>query len=259
MRLHDRVFLLLGGTGGIGQALAESLLAAGARVIVTSRNPDENRRDPLHRVQLDLAARDLDRQLSQLSEHYPEIDGVIHCAGLNQFAAVEDLSVQALDDLLAVNLRSAMLVARHFVPRFRSTGVGALVFIGSTFGSIGYPGYSAYCASKFGLRGFAEALGRELADSALQVLYVAPRATSTPMNSASVNALNQTLGNRMDSPQAVATQILRAMHKDQRRRFLGWPERFFVLLNGLLPRLVDKAMFQQLPVIRRYLNTEITP
>ena len=259
MRLHDRVFLLLGGTGGIGQALAESLLAAGARVIVTSRNPDGNCHGPVHRVQLDLAARDLDRQLSRLSERYPEIDGVIHCAGLNRFAAVEELPVQALDDLLAVNLRSAMLVARHFVPRFRNTGVGALVFIGSTFGSIGYPGYSAYCASKFGLRGFAEALGRALADTPLQVLYVAPRATSTPMNSASVNALNQTLGNRMDSPQAVAAQILRAMRRDQRRRFLGWPERFFILLNGLLPRLVDKAMFQQLPVIRRYLNTEIAP
>ena len=255
MRLHDRIFLLLGGTGGIGQALAEALVAAGARVIVTSRNPGEKSCD---RVQLDLAARDLDRQLSQLSERYPEIDGVIHCAGLNRFAAVEELPAQALDDLLAVNLRSAILVARHFVPRFRSTGAGALVFIGSTFGSIGYPGYSAYCASKFGLRGFAEALGRELADTPLQVLYVAPRATSTSMNSASVNALNQTLGNQMDSPQIVAAQILRAMHKDQRRR-LGWPERFFILLNGLLPRLVDRAMFQQLPVIRRHLNTETNP
>lgn len=259
MRLHDRVFLLLGGTGGIGQALAEALVAAGARVIVTSRNPGEKPCDPVQRVQLDLAARDLDRQLSQLSERYPEIDGVIHCAGLNRFAAVEELPAQALDDLLAVNLRSAILVARHFVPRFRSAGSGALVFIGSTFGSIGHPGYSAYCASKFGLRGFAEALGRELADAPLQVLYVAPRATATAMNSASVNALNQTLGNRMDSPRVVAAQILKAMRQDQRRRFLGWPERFFILLNGLLPRLVDKAMSQQLPVIRRHLNTETNP
>jgi short-subunit dehydrogenase len=256
MQLHERVFLLLGGTGGIGQALVDPLLAAGASVIVASRSPGEDSRNGVRRVQLDLAARDLDRQLSQLSERYPEIDGVIHCAGLNRFAAVEDLPVQALDDLLAVNLRSAILVARHFVPRFRNTEVGALVFIGSTFGSIGYPGYSAYCASKFGLRGFSEALGRELSDSPVQVLYVAPRATVTAMNSAPVNALNKTLGNRMDSPRSVAAQIIMAMKKDQRRRYLGWPEKLFVQLNGILPRLVDKAMFQQLPVIRRYLNTE---
>ena len=259
MRLHDRVFLLLGGTGGIGQALVEPLLAAGARVIVASRSPDGGLGDQVQTVRLDLAAPDLDRELSRLSGRHPEIDGVIHCAGLNHFAAVEDLPAKALDDLLAVNLRSAILVARHFVPRFRHAGAGALVFIGSTFGSIGHPGYSAYCASKFGLRGFAEALGRELADSPLQVLYVAPRATTTPMNSASVNALNKALGNRMDSPQSVAAQIIRAMLRDQRRRFLGWPERLFVLLNGLLPRLVDKAMFQQLPVIRRHLNAETTP
>ncbi|MBL3558672.1 MULTISPECIES: SDR family oxidoreductase [Marinobacter] len=258
MKLRDRVFLLLGGTGGIGRALVEPLIMAGARVIVASRHPDKlEHRESVAVVHLDLAAADLDQQLVRLSEAYPEIDGVIHCAGQNRFAGLSSMAVSELDTQLFVNLRSAMLVARHFVPRFDKAGNGALIFVGSTFGSIGFPGYTAYCATKFGLRGFTEALRRELADTAVQVVYVAPRATATEMNPAEVNELNRALGNSVDAPEAVASQILRAMENDDRRRFLGWPEKLFVVINGLLPRLVDKAMLKQLPVIRRFLNSGV--
>jgi len=255
MRLHDRVFLLLGGTGGIGKALVEPLVRAGARVIVASRHPDQlAHREGVSAVTLDLAAVDLDQQLERLSDAYPEIDGVIHCAGQNRFAALGAMAIGELDAQLTVNLRSAMLVARHFAPRFEKSGYGALVFVGSTFGSIGFPGYTAYCASKFGLRGFTEALRRELADTPVQVVYVAPRATATDMNPEQVNELNRALGNTMDAPEVVAAEILKAMENDERRRFLGWPEKLFVVINGILPRIVDKAMLNQLPVIRRFLN-----
>ena len=67
MRLHDRVFLLLGGTGGIGKALVEPLVRAGARVIIASRHPEKlEHREGVSLVHLDLAAPDLDQQLSDL-------------------------------------------------------------------------------------------------------------------------------------------------------------------------------------------------
>ena len=220
MRLHDRVFLLLGGTGGIGKALVEPLVRAGARVIIASRHPEKlEHREGVSLAHLDLSAPDLDQQLDRLGDAYPDIDGVIHCAGQNRFASLGNMAVSDLDAQIAVNLRSAMIVARHFAPRFERAGQGALVFVGSTFGSIGFPGYTAYCASKFGLRGFTEALRRELADTPVQVIYVAPRATATDMNPEAVNELNRALGNAMDAPEAVASQILAAMENDDRRRF----------------------------------------
>lgn len=258
MRLHDRSFLLFGGTGGIGKALVEPLVAAGAKVIVASRHPENiEHRQGVSVVHLDLAAGDLDQQLLRLSESWPDIDGVIHCAGQNRFAGLPAMAVSELDALLTVNLRSAMLVARHFAPQFEKAGSGALVFVGSTFGSIGFPGYTAYCATKFGLRGFTEALRRELADTPVQVVYVAPRATATEMNPEEVNELNRALGNSVDTPESVASQILKAMEHDDRRRFLGWPEKLFIVINGILPRLVDKAMLKQLPIIRRFLNSGV--
>lgn len=260
MQLRDRTFLLLGGSGGIGRALIDPLVQAGARVLVGSRRALDtgNANGSVIQVQLDLAANDLPQRLSEISREWPAIDGVIHCAGQNLFTEIEDLPAVALDSMLAVNLRSAVLLARHFVPLFRKQSRGALVFVGSTFGSIGFPGYGAYCATKFGLRGFTEALRRELADSPIQVLYIAPRATRTAMNPEAVNDLNRALGNRMDAPDQVADQILAAMRQDRLRRYLGWPEKFFVHLNGLLPRLVDRAMLKQLPVIRRFLQSGVS-
>ncbi len=78
------------------------------------------------------------------------------------------------------------------------------------------------------------------------------------MNPEAVNQLNKALGNKTDSPQQVAAEIIRAMVRGERRRFLGWPERLFVVINGILPKLVDKAMLKQLPVIRRFLDTGVT-
>ncbi|MDX1598994.1 MAG: SDR family oxidoreductase [Marinobacter sp.] len=259
MQLRNRRFLLLGGTGGIGQSLMQALLAEGALLLVASRQPESLQLpEGASGVKLDLAAADLDQQLQAITDTWSDIYGVIHCAGQNQFAGLSRTPVSAIDGQLAVNLRSPMLVARHFAPRFATGGEGALVFVGSTFGSIGFPGYTAYCATKFGLRGFTEALRRELADTSVQVVYVAPRATATAMNPQVVNQLNQALGNAVDSPERVAQRIVKAMTRDQRRCFMGWPERLFVVINGVLPRLVDRALFKQLPVIRRFLESGVS-
>ena len=126
-----------------------------------------------------------------------------------------------------------------------------VVNVGSTYGSIGYPGYATYCATKFALRGFSEALRRELADTHVGVLYVAPRATRTSMNSAAAEALNEALKSNVDDPHTVASAVIKAIVDDRRDLYLGWPERFFVRLNSLLPNLVDRGLRKQLPLIRR--------
>lgn len=131
--------------------------------------------------------------------------------------------------------------------------------IGSSLGAIGYPGYSVYCASKFALRGFSEALHRELTGSGLKVLYLAPRATRTALNSEAVYALNSELGVQMDSPHWVAEQITTALIRETRWRWLGWPEALFTRLNALLPALVDKALAKQLPVIARHAGRPSSP
>jgi len=110
-----------------------------------------------------------------------------------------------------------------------------------------------YGASKAGLKVFSEALRRELADSSVRVLYVAPRATQTPMNSTRVIAMNEALGNAMDPPIKVASAILSRIQAGRWGALtIGWPERLFVVLNSLLPAVTDSALLRQLPRIRQY-------
>jgi short-subunit dehydrogenase len=135
-----------------------------------------------------------------------------------------------------------MLLTRALLPHLRSLPRAQILFIGSVLGRLGLPGFSAYSASKFGLRGFAEALRRELGDSSVRVQYLGPRSTHTAFNDAAVEAYNRATGTAMDDPQIVADALLRLLHDDHcAERFIGWPEKFAVRLNALVPTCLDAA------------------
>src|SRR5690606_22629139 len=103
-------------------------------------------------------------------------------AGVMDFSLFRQQDSQAITHTIQLNLLAQMLLTQSLLPLLEKPLEASLVFVGSTLGSIGHPGFTAYCASKFGLRGFAESLRRELADTAIQVHYLAPRATNTGLN-----------------------------------------------------------------------------
>ena len=139
---------------------------------------------------------------------------MINNAGVSQFALTAQ---QDYPHQIELNLLVPMQLCQMLLPQLQQRPEAVIVNVGSAFGSIGYPGFSGYCASKFGLRGFTEALKRELAASQVRVLYFAPRATDTSINSAAVVEMNQQLGTRMDSPDFVAAQLLAQLKSSQSR------------------------------------------
>jgi short-subunit dehydrogenase len=146
-------------------------------------------------------------------------------------------------------------LTQRLIPVLQRSSEAHIVNVGSTFGSIGFAYHSLYCASKFGLRGFTESLMREYAGTGLRFHYFAPRATQTAINSAQVMSMNNALGNAMDAPNDVAAQLVDMLNKQQRRRFIGFPEKLFVKINGAFPAIVDMALKKQLPTIQRYMKT----
>lgn len=260
MRLAGKTILLTGATGGIGQAIAKELAAAGARLLLVGRNEvllqalvSQLAQQPTavgHRtVVADLTTSAGCKTVQAAVQAAGVLDGVINNAGISQFALLPE---QDFASQLMLNLLAPMQLTQLLLPELIARDEALIVNIGSAFGSIGHAGYSGYCASKFGLRGFTEALRRELADSKVQVLYFAPRATDTGINSPAVVAMNKALGNQTDSPALVAAQLREQISRDQARRYVGWPEKLFVRLNALLPSLVDKALAGKLTLIRRF-------
>lgn len=253
--LQDQTLLLLGASGGIGAELAKRLTAQGASLIITGRNLL-----PLQRLATQLAtktqcvAADLSDQtgLEQLLLALPDkLDGVIFAAGYNDFALFEQQDPTAIYRLFALNTLLPILLTRALLPRL--TPQARLVYVGSTLGAIGYPGYAAYGASKAALKHFVQALRREMADTALQFCYIAPRATQTSMNTLAAQELNQALGSKTDQPDWVASQILNQLvAKQMQDQNLGMPERLFIRLNALLPALLDKALRKQLTTIKQF-------
>jgi len=180
------------------------------------------------------------------------IDLLVNNAGAGEFAWLADQDEAMLERIVSVNVLAPMQLTRLLLPMLLSQRAARIVNVGSIFGYLGYPGHAAYCASKFALRGFSEALRRELADTGVRVAYFAPRATRTGMNSAALCELNARLGVAMDEPAAVAEALADLLRRPGRERLLGMPERLFARLNQVVPGLIDRALRRQLPLIRRH-------
>lgn len=258
MKLSECRALLTGASGGIGQALVERLVAEGARLLLVGRQlqPLEAlaARFPgqVEVLRADIGERSGREAVVAAAQRFGGLNCLINGAGINRFSLLEQHDEQAIAELIGLNVTATLQLTHRLLPLLRQQGRALIINLGSTFGSIGYPGFAAYCASKFALRGFSEALRRELADTRVKVLYFAPRATRTAMNAANVVAMNDELNVAMDDPHSVAAQLLAAIEREQDEAYLGWPEKLFVRLNSLLPRVVDQALRKQLPIIQRF-------
>ncbi|MGB5101897.1 MAG: SDR family oxidoreductase, partial [Steroidobacteraceae bacterium] len=180
------------------------------------------------------------------------INVLVNNAGINHFHMFSDQPPEQLDLAIAINLQAPMHLCLALLPHLQRQPEACILNTGSVFGAIGYPGYAVYSATKFAVRGFTEALRRELSDTSVRVRYLAPRATRTSINTSAVERMNDELGVAMDPPELVAKAVCDMLAGNRVEAVIGWPEKFFARVNGLLPRLVDGALRKQLPVIRRY-------
>lgn len=266
MDLTGKTVILTGATGGIGAPLCRVLIESGAQVLAVGRNHrrlNQLQRDlPIGRVNCvlaDLATAEGREHLVDLAHQLRPAPSVLVIGhAQSAFGIFADQDSASVENLLQTNLVGTTLLIHGLLPLLRSQGQASVAVIGSTFGSLGFPGFAAYSATKFGLRGLIEALAREHADTTLRFQYFSPRATHTPFNSPAVDALNAELKVACDDPEAVARQLVNALGRGDLRRQLGWPEKLFARLNGAFPGLVDRSLRSKLQIIRRHAKGQKT-
>ncbi len=179
---QKRVVLVTGASSGIGRAIAARLLEEGHEVIGIARdfsrfNPDSK---AFHPFSMDLAElRSLPEKLKKISNQFSEIDSLVCCAGRGQFGSLETFSYHQIDQLMALNFTSQAYIARAFVPLLKQKKRSNIIFIGSEAALTGSRKGTIYCASKFALRGFAQALRDESARRGLAVSIINPGMVKT--------------------------------------------------------------------------------
>jgi uncharacterized protein len=229
--------LLTGATGGIGQAIARALAPRGAQLLLTGRRTDvleslSNELGARH-VACDLASHeDVDRLLTASGE----IDILIANAALPSSGPLTGFEQAQIDRALDVNLRAPVALARGLLPGMIDRGRGHMVFISSLQGRAATPGASLYCATKFGLRGFALALREDVRAHGIGVSVVLPGFIREAGMFADAGVrLPRGIGTR--APEDVAVAVIHAIERNRAELDVASaPLRLGAVFAGLAPQ-----------------------
>jgi NADP-dependent 3-hydroxy acid dehydrogenase YdfG len=205
--------VVTGATGEIGQAVTETLSAAGHRVVAIGRSPEKldklrSRLNGVVPVVLDFGNSDDGlRPLTQIDR----LDGLVHCAGMSEVASVEDTPRAVWDETMAVNVTGPAAVTRALLPALRASA-GRVVFINAAPGLHAVPRWSAYTASKAALRELADALREEEDSHGVRVTTIYPAGVRTEL----LRKVRKQLGRPYDpaatvSPTTLASLVLIAL------------------------------------------------
>jgi short-subunit dehydrogenase len=252
MSSGNRHVLITGASGGIGSAVALALADRSTRLTLVARDPARlqavaqriaAKAAGVHVLAADLAATPHFEPLvaAAIAGQGP-IDVLVNCAGVNAFKRLAETGPETVGAIVATNILAPMLLSRAVLPGMLERRRGRIVNIGSVMGGVGFAGFSAYCASKFAIRGFSESLRRELAGSGVAVTYVAPRYTRTALNSPAMDRMAKAVKMNMDAPDAVARAIVNAIDGGKAEHAIGFAEGILLRVNALFPRLVDGAL-----------------
>jgi 3-oxoacyl-[acyl-carrier protein] reductase len=235
--LEGRAALVTGASSGLGRATAIALARAGADVALVARSAEdlESAQEEVSKtgrraltLPTDLAKEDgAAWAVEQTVEALGRIDVLVNAAGTDVPGTVEELDVEGWDRTLSVNLRAPFLLSKSAFPHMREAG-GTIVNVSSVAGKKGWANASAYCASKFGLTGFTEALADEGKGHGIRAIVLYPGAMATNWGAFSPEERRQSEPN-----EAPATQVLRP---ERVAAFIAWfvaspPE--FVLTEGI--------------------------
>lgn len=238
MRIAGQRVLLTGATGGLGQAMARALKAAGAELILTGRSPQA-----LEAFGCELGAQtilcDLEQpqQIARLLEAAGRVDILIANAGLPASARYTDATPDEIARVLQVNLQAPMLLARGVMPQMQERGAGHLLFISSMAGKVSTPLSALYCTSKFGVRGLAQCLRMDLHEAKVGVSCVFPGIIRDAGMFVKTGATPPP-GIGTNTPEDVARAVIRAIERNLGEVDVApWTVRFFGWLTSTAPSL----------------------
>jgi 3-oxoacyl-[acyl-carrier protein] reductase len=198
MNIEGKVAVVTGGTKGIGRAIADHLVKAGAIVYLSARNASEIEAtvSQLNAAGAGRAAggvcdvqdyKQLKLIFEDVISRFGRLDILVNNAGVGIFGSVENMSPKDFEEVLRTNLFGVFYCCHEAIPLMKRGGGGYIVNISSLAGANPHPNMAAYNASKFGLNGFSEALMQEIRHDGIKVSYIMPGSVNTAFGGDSPN------------------------------------------------------------------------
>jgi 3-dehydrosphinganine reductase len=270
---HGCLALITGGSSGIGLALAQQLIAEGARVAILARRPDgleqaralltiSNPRADVFTLCADVSdAKQVTRVLETFVAEQGVPDLLINSAGVARPGLFEELPLEVFEQMIAVNYLGTVYVTKALIQPMLKRGNGHIVNIASVAGFLNIYGYTAYGASKFAVRGFSDALRMELKPRGINVSLVFPPDTDTPQlayeNQFKPEVTRALAGNAgILSPETVAREILRGVRRNAYIILPGSETRLIYLATRLLGGLINPIMDSMVSRTLKRLETQ---
>jgi NAD(P)-dependent dehydrogenase (short-subunit alcohol dehydrogenase family) len=186
MDLSGKVIVVTGSDGALGQAVAATLSAYGARVALLTRSPAYNAAQPagaLHMGGVDLTLEAPARAaMERVAQQAGRLDGLINAAGAFRWEKVNEGTLDSWDAMYKINLKTAVISCQAALPHLLRSGSGRIVNVGAMAAVKASAGMGPYAASKAGVVQLTEALADELKDRGITVNAVLPSTLDTPKN-----------------------------------------------------------------------------
>lgn len=271
---HGKSALITGGSSGIGLAYAKHLASLGANIWILARRQEvldaarleieAARMEPSQQVgtlTADICDRDtVTAVLKEHLERHGAPDILFNGAGITHPAMFVDTPIEIFDDIIGTNYLGTINVIRVFLPSMLARGSGHVAIVGSGAGFLGIIGYSAYCSSKFALRGLADVLRVECKPSGVKVHYIAPADTQTPQldyeNQFKPAITREFVGSGsvVHSPEEVAVKVARQMERGKYMIVPAAEARLYYNITnsfGLFYPIVDLVLNQAWKKVKR--------
>lgn len=247
--------VITGASSGIGCALAERLLAAGAKLVLVARReerlqqlvaalPSEARSNAVI-VPGDITSDEVRvKAIRAAVDAFGGLDLLINNAGIGARGRFVDADPKRVRPIFEVNFFSLVELTRAALPQLRQGRDALIVNVGSILGHRGIPYSSEYCASKFAVRGFSESLRAEIANLGIEVLLVSPGTTESEFFDQLIDKAEKPPWKEQPPVPAavVAERIVRAMERRRHEIIPNARGRLMVWLNRISPRIVDALM-----------------
>lgn len=247
------VIIITGASSGIGEATARLFAREGWRVVLAARRFE--RLQALSEqirtmggealpIAVDIARlEDIQNMVDMALSHYGQIDVLFNNAGFGRLKWLEDLNpFEDIESQLRVNLLGVIWTTRAVLPHMMERGRGHIINMSSVAGWVALPTYSVYAASKFAIRGFTEAMRREVKAYGIRVsgIYPGGVATEFGLHTGAPYRVRWRLASALElSAEQVAKVVFKVVKRPRRTVIIPWLLQVGVWLNALFPSLFD--------------------